>query len=105
MGRSALVGGSNHSSTALRDGAAREGGEDRRGGGGVIIGDAARHHEQRRRQHQPQGALRYTAGEITADENDGKWVVRTNTKALGMNAMIVIDKYTGAVIEKHITGP
>jgi uncharacterized membrane protein YkoI len=43
--------------------------------------------------------------DITADEDDGKWVVRTNTKALGMNVAIVIDKFTGAVIEKHITGP
>ncbi len=43
--------------------------------------------------------------DITADEDDGKWLVRTNTKALGMNATIVIDKNTGAVLEKNITGP
>jgi uncharacterized membrane protein YkoI len=43
--------------------------------------------------------------DVTAGEDDGRWVVRTNTKALGMNATIVIDKYTGVVVEKNITGP
>ncbi len=43
--------------------------------------------------------------DVTAEEDNGKWIIRTNTKALGMNATIVIDKNTGAVLEKNITGP
>jgi hypothetical protein len=43
--------------------------------------------------------------DATAEEKPDSWIIRTNTHALGMNAMIKIDKYTGKVKEKNITGP
>ena len=43
--------------------------------------------------------------DIHIDEDDGAWRIVTHFHRLGGNAFVRIDKKTGAVSEKHLTGP